>query len=226
MHVTFVRHGECLGQSDPLFWTDPDSVLSARGVEQARATASLLASEQVTHVLSSPLVRALATADMITNACALSQFDVWTDLREGFSGTYPGIPRVKLQAAFQRAVFADTITESGWSHGDTDYDALWQRCQHVIDRIRQEFTHHDHIVIVTHGGCANYLLHSLLGIDRHTPQWFELANGSITRIRLIADPQAERPNWPLYPPVRIEVNSVNDCAHLANTKPSKALNNS
>jgi probable phosphoglycerate mutase len=214
MLLTLVRHGECLGQIDPQFSSAPDSVLSARGIAQAHALAHQLANEQVTHILSSPLVRALATADLIATSCKLAQIQVWTELREGFSGSYQGIARGLLQAAFPRAVLADTITEQGWCHGDAHYDALWERCQAVIDRIRQDFTDHDHIVVVTHGGCANYLLHMLLGIARHAPQWFELANGSITRIRLIADPQAERPDWPLYPAIPVEIKSVNDCAHL------------
>jgi len=96
-----------------------------------------------------------------------------------------------------------------------DYDALWQRCQELITRVRQHFTHQDHVVLVTHGGCANYLLHILLGIDRRAPQWFDLANGSITRVRLVADPEAERPSWPLYPPIPVEIKNVNDVAHLA-----------
>jgi broad specificity phosphatase PhoE len=61
MLFTIVRHGECLGQTDPQFWNNPDSALSARGIEQAIAVAHQLVTEQVTHLLSSPLLRALAT---------------------------------------------------------------------------------------------------------------------------------------------------------------------
>lgn len=214
MLLTVVRHGECLGQTEPQFWSDPDTVLSARGIAQAQAAALQLAREHVTHVLSSPLLRALATADMIAEYSKLTQIEVWTELREGFSGTYQGINRTQLQTTFPRAALPDMITERGWNHGDVNYEALWQRCEAVINRVRESYTHQDHLVVVTHGGCANYLLHILLGIARHAPQWFELANGSITRIRLIADPQAERPDWPLYPPVRIEIKAINDCAHL------------
>ncbi len=43
MLLTLVRHGECLGQSDPQFWTDPDSPLSPLGMAQALAAARRLA---------------------------------------------------------------------------------------------------------------------------------------------------------------------------------------
>ncbi|MBI3241965.1 MAG: histidine phosphatase family protein [Chloroflexi bacterium] len=222
MHFTLVRHGECLGQTDPQFYTDPDSALSPRGIAQARATAHQLSTEKVTHVISSPLLRALATADAIAAKCAIPQIQVWPELREGFSGCHRGLPRNQLQAQFPRAALAATITEAGWSHGDPDYDAFWLRCQETVNRVRQQFTHQDHVVFVTHGGCGNYLLHILLGIDRRTPLWFELENGSITRARLIPDPQAERPDWPLYPPVPVEITSVNDIAHLTWAPPSQA----
>jgi broad specificity phosphatase PhoE len=222
MLFTLVRHGECLGQTDPQFWADPDTALSPHGIEQAIATAQQLATEQVTHLLSSPLVRALATADSIAMMCGIAHIHVWTELREGFSGTYRGLTRTQLQARFPRAVLAETITEDGWNHGDADYDALWLRCQELTHSVRQQFTHQDHVVLVTRGGCANYLLHILLGIDRSSPQWFELANGSITRVRLVPDPQAERPGWPLYPPIPVEIKSINDIGHLACLQPSEA----
>jgi 2,3-bisphosphoglycerate-dependent phosphoglycerate mutase len=214
MLLTLVRHGECLGQSDPQFWTDPDSPLSSLGIAQAQAAAQQLATEQVGHLLSSPLIRALATADAIAAACAIAHIHVWPELREGFSGEHRGLPRSQLQAQFPRALLGETITEGGWSHGDMGYDAFWLRCQGLIGRIREEYTHQDHIVLVTHGGCANYILHCLLGIDRAAPQWFDLANGSITRVRLVPDPQAERPGWALYPPIPVEIKNINDTAHL------------
>jgi broad specificity phosphatase PhoE len=222
MLFTLVRHGECLGQTDPQFWSDPDSALSTRGIEQAIATAHQLATEQVTHLVSSPLLRALTTADAIATMCAIAHIQVWPKLREGFSGTYRGLARSKLLAQFPRAVLADSITEDGWNHGDTNYDALWLRCQELVQRVRQQFTHQNHVVLVTHGGCANYLLHILLGIDRRSPQWFELANGSISRVRLVPDPQAERPDWPLYPPIPVEIKTINDIAHLACLAPGEA----
>lgn len=221
MLVTLVRHGECLGQTDPHYWSDPDSPLSARGTEQAVAAAHQLATEQVTHLISSPLLRALATADTIAVMCGVAHIHVWPELREGFQGTHRGLTRTKLQAQFPRAVLADSITDAGWSHGDADYDALWLRCQELVQRVRQQFTQHAHLVLVTHGGCANYILHILLGIERRSPQWFELANGSISRVRLVPDPQAERPDWPLYPPIPVEIKNINDIAHLARLRPSE-----
>ncbi|HMN31479.1 MAG TPA: hypothetical protein PKE45_25240, partial [Caldilineaceae bacterium] len=70
-------------------------------------------------------------------------------------------------------------------------------------------------VLVTHGLVGSNLLHVLLGITWQRPTWFELANGSITQVRLVRDPAAERPGWELLPPVVVEVQVVNDTRHLA-----------
>jgi len=45
-------------------------------------------------------------------------------------------------------------------------------------------------------------------------QWFALSNGSISALRLVADPVAERPNYELLPPVEVKVYCVNERRHL------------
>ena len=65
MFVTLVRHGDANSASGPL--DDSGRSLSLRGREQARATARLLAQQgtNITHVWSSPLVRAVQTAELM-----------------------------------------------------------------------------------------------------------------------------------------------------------------
>jgi broad specificity phosphatase PhoE len=213
MWLTLVRHGECLAQADAAHWADPDSPLSPPGLGQARAVAAHLSATPVTRLLSSPLLRALETADLIAAAAGLAAFEVWPELREGFSGSYVGLARDLLQVRFPRAAFDPRIAADGWRHGDASYEALWQRCADAVARLGQ-FSHDDHVVLVSHGGCLNYLLHILLGIDRSAPRWFELDNGSLTRVRLVPDPAGERPNWPLYPPIPVELVQLNAVAHL------------
>jgi broad specificity phosphatase PhoE len=217
MWLTLVRHGECLAQADQAHWADPDSPLSPRGVEQSKAVAAYVAGASVTRLLSSPLLRALETADLIGRAAGLAAFEVWPELREGFSGSYAGLARETLQARFPRAALDPRIATEGWRHGDASYEALWLRCADAVARLGQ-FSHEDHVVLVSHGGCLNYLLHILLGIDRRAPRWFELDNGSLTRVRLVPDPPAERPNWPLYPPVPVELIQLNAVAHLETSR--------
>jgi probable phosphoglycerate mutase len=198
MYLFVVRHGECLGQADPSYYTDPDSPLSLRGERQAAQVAQHLRTERVTHILSSPLVRSLATASIIAETIEIDAIDVWTELREGWHGPHRGVGRAELQRRFPRAMLPLCVMDDGWDHGgDTSYEAFFARARHVLNGIKQRFGPADRVLIVTHGGFANYLLHALLQIMPTTPQWFELANGSLSCIRLVPEPKTERPSWPL-----------------------------
>lgn len=68
------------------------------------------------------------------------------------------------------------------------------------------------MALVTHGGCANSLIHALLGLPADALQFFELANGAISHAYLV--PEAARLRNPFYPPFATEIRAINDTAHL------------
>ena len=130
-------------------------------------------------------------------------------------GSYQCLPRQELLARFPRALFPASVNEDGWTHpGDDTYETFFDRARAAVQRVKTSFGPDNRIAIVTHGGIANYLLHAILQISPATPQWFELANGSISHVRLVPDPKKERPDWPLFPPVQAEVWRINDTSHL------------
>lgn len=212
MNLYLIRHGECLGQSDPTYYSDPDSPLSSLGIEQALLTANYFFKINLTHVISSPLIRSLATATPIARLFNLPVL-VWTEAREGFSDYHVGFSLTKLQKEFPDAQFSKEISETGWHHGNDKYEDWKIRCKQVMEKLLQ-LPHNSHIVLVSHGGFSNYFLHSALSISFEKPVWFELANGSVSHIRFVPNPDTERPNWPLYPPVKIEIHSINSVVHL------------
>jgi broad specificity phosphatase PhoE len=215
MHLFIVRHGECLAQIDPSLGNHPDTALSPLGERQARAVAERLKTLAVSHVVSSPLVRALASAASIAEAGDHPIIEVWPELCEGWTGGYQSFQRQELMRRFPRANLPSSITEGGWSHpGDDTYAAFCARAEGVLRRIKTTFGHADRVVFLTHGGLGNALLHAILHIPPATPQWFELDNASITHVRLVPDPQQERSGYALYPPVSADIQSVNDTAHL------------
>lgn len=165
MMLYLIRHGECLGQCDPNYYSDPDSPLSDLGREQAVQTRKAL-SEKLTHIISSPLIRALETAAIIASNKPIT---VWTDVREGFSNSHQGRPLSDLQARFPSALFPESISEQGWQHGNDVYDDWQPRCQNVLASLNTQFSNDDHIALITHGGFANYLLHALLGLTFKKP---------------------------------------------------------
>ena len=66
--ILFVRHGETAPNRDGLVLGRADPDLTERGAEQARRVAEVLRAENVTHLWSSPLRRAVQTAAAITEA--------------------------------------------------------------------------------------------------------------------------------------------------------------
>lgn len=210
-NLYLLRHGECLAQVDPTYFTDTDSPLSPLGIEQARLTARYLSRVAISHVISSPRIRALATAESIAETKQL-RVEVWPEVQEGLSHPHRDRPVAELERAFPTALFQGMSEQD--QHHDGDVHVDWEsRCDRVLARLRS-LPDESHVALVSHGGVGNHLLHAALGLDFEKPCWFELANCGISRLRFVADPEAERPNFPLYPPVRVEVHSISDTAHL------------
>jgi broad specificity phosphatase PhoE len=217
MELFIVRHGESLSQIDVALDNQPDTPLSPLGETQAKAVATRLKMLAVSHIVSSPLLRALGTAAYITEAVGQPTFEVWPELCEGWTGGYQSFQRKELLRRFPAANLPDSMADSGWSHpGDQTYAMFCARAQGVLRRIEATFGHADRVVVVTHGGLGSLLLNTILQIPPATPQWFKLQNASITHVHLVPDSQQERwgGGYVLYPPVRAEVRAVNDTAHL------------
>lgn len=216
MFLFIVRHGECLGNIDADL--GPDTPLTPLGEAQADCVGERLAELGVTHIVSSPLLRALGTAQRIADKADLATFAVWMDLREGNHGDYWCEPREKLAAAAPKAILPAELAETGWLHKTPNNQEFIARCERVVADLKQRFTHDDRVAVVTHGIVGSHLIHCFLGIPLQQQQWFALSNGSISALRLVADPFAERPNYELLPPVAVEVYGVNEQRHLVGLK--------
>ena len=102
MKLILVRHGETHWNKDGLVQgADSDIELNDTGLEQARRVAAFLKNEPITAVLSSPLRRATATAEVIASQHQLS---VETDqrLKELKVGDLEGASISNLPTTFSR----------------------------------------------------------------------------------------------------------------------------
>jgi len=203
MQLLLIRHG----QSEPNT-TTPDWDLSTRGEWEARRAGRRLADVGVTHILSSPLLRALATAHIIAEELDHRPVEVWLELREGFDNNYQGGSRAGLLSRFPRVTLPAGMTDDGWTYAGDTPELFAARCRRILAMLKARFGADDRVLVVTHGGFANYLLHAILRIPSGTPVWFEMASGALTVIRFV--PALERVEWPLYPAFEAEILSVND----------------
>ena len=102
MKVILVRHGETRWNKDGLVQgADSDIELNDTGLEQARRLAVFLKDEPVTAILSSPLRRAIATAEVIAGRHQLP-VEAERGLKELKVGDLEGIAISSLRTTFSR----------------------------------------------------------------------------------------------------------------------------
>lgn len=205
MHLWIMRHGHCGKNS-------PDSDLTPKGEQQAYQTAQRLAGVGITSILSSPLVRALGTANIIAEQLAMP-VEVWPDLREGFSWVHHAYSREELLQRFPRTLLPADFAVNGWEYGNDTYESVFLRCQQVLHQLKERFGADEQVAVVTHGGFINYLLHCILQIHSTAPHWFEMDYCAISRVHFV--PEQKQESWPLYPAVDVQILCVNDCSHLS-----------
>ena len=102
MKLILVRHGETRWNKDGLVQGgDSDIELNETGLEQARRLAALLKNEPITAILSSPLQRAVATAEVIASQHQLP-VEIDQGLKELRVGDLEGISISNLRTTFSQ----------------------------------------------------------------------------------------------------------------------------
>lgn len=175
--VLLIRHGETDWNATGRWQGNAPVPLNATGRQQAQALARYLAAQPQTidALYSSPLRRALQSAEIIADALGLP-IRLEDRLREVDLGDWQGLRRTEAQA-WDPERFA--AYEADWYHvpapnGESRRD-LQQRARAAFDDLSARHRGQT-IALVSHGGTLGMLLESLLGkIERPT-----LSNTSIT----------------------------------------------
>lgn len=148
--------------------------LTAAGIDQARALASILAGEPIESLYSSDLCRALQTAEPIGQSLGL-EVRVDSRLRERALGIAEGTPSALLRAdrsgiAGGRVVDADAAPEGGES-----IRQFYRRASECAGELLRAPDGGD-VVLVCHGGVVRVLLAWLEGITPDEMAWQDVAN--------------------------------------------------
>lgn len=86
----FLRHGQTDWNLEGRFQGLADTALNATGLEQAASAANLLAGQNIDRIVSSPLIRALKTAAIVSERVAVP-IDIDTQLSERGFGRLEGL---------------------------------------------------------------------------------------------------------------------------------------
>lgn len=147
--ILLARHGETDWNRESRFQGRADPPLNELGRVQAAGLAETLAGEAVAAVYTSPLRRALETAEVVASPHRLTPAAV-EDLREVDVGSWQGLTRSEVEQRFPEEFQRWLDYGRGWDDGET-YEQMGTR---VIAALEELAWKHDgeRIIAITHGG--------------------------------------------------------------------------
>ncbi|HEX7150120.1 MAG TPA: histidine phosphatase family protein [Thermoanaerobaculia bacterium] len=170
-----VRHGETVHNVAGIAQGWNDSALSEKGQQQVRALARRLSGHRADALYSSPLGRALATAQAIADATGL-EIRTLDGLREMNYGRWENksfldVRREDADIYHRWIADADCPCPEGESH-----TGLSQRLQSAFEQIASEAKHP---IIVTHGTALRVAATTLLGLPAMASRHFAQHNAAL-----------------------------------------------
>jgi broad specificity phosphatase PhoE len=147
--ILLARHGETDWNREGRFQGHADPPLNETGRAQAAELSATLAREEIVAVYSSPLRRAMETAEVIAAAHGLEPIAV-AALREVDVGSWEGLTRSEVEQRFPDQYARWLEGGQGWEDGET-YEQMGKR---VVAALLELAASHngERILAVTHGG--------------------------------------------------------------------------
>jgi broad specificity phosphatase PhoE len=204
VEFVFLRHGESTGNAEMRHQGQADYPLTDLGKKQAVQLATHWKEQEISFekVISSPLKRAIQTADILNEYLKLDvEFDpIWM---ERDNGKLAGLRWEEAQELYPPPAFTSLyqpIAETG--------ESIWElfiRANNALHKIMD--LPYGSYLIISHGGLLNMVMHSLIGLS---PQAnfqgtrFRFSNTGHTSVQYLAD----RNIW--------NISKHNDTSHLLN----------
>lgn len=178
MRLLLIRHGQSEGNANGVLQGRLDFGLSELGLRQAQLTAERLGGERVDRIVTSPLGRALQTAEIIAAALGLP-VEHELGLMEYDIGEVAGLSGAEIRARYPEIAAAYGRRERPRFPGEEGREAFHARVRATLDRLRES---DEEMVAVAHGGVVSAICYAVLGLDTRRPGLVEVANCSITEI--------------------------------------------
>jgi 2,3-bisphosphoglycerate-dependent phosphoglycerate mutase len=160
-HITFLRHGESVGNAQDRFQGLADFPLTEKGRAQARALANRWQAEGMTfdQCIASPLLRACQTAEIISTALKIP-LELDPDWMEIDNGLIAGLTPEQAAQVAPPPNFMTPYTHYGKT-GESRWEVFLRAgraIQHILNRQPGRF------LVAAHGGVLNMALYAILGI--------------------------------------------------------------
>lgn len=206
MRLLLIRHAESTGNRQWRLQGRADFPLTKRGRRQAEELAAALSRLPVTAVSSSPIKRALQTAEAVASPLGLS-VEVEPALQEYDFGELSGLTWPEIRERRPQLIEQLLSDSADFPHypGEEGREAFRERVCGALWAIADRHAGEKAVAVATHAGPIAVFLLDVLQRGYQRPIPFTLDNASVTTVE-IAEPQPFRPRAILV--------GLNDTCHL------------
>jgi len=176
--LLLVRHGETEWSVSGQHTSWTDLPLTQHGEEQAKSLAPLLSQRTYALALTSPLGRAIRTAELAGIPAAV----VEPDLHEWDYGGYEGITTVEIHRTRPDwYLWTDGVPPGPDGHPGESPEQIGQRADRVLSRVDAALPDGD-VILVAHAHFLRVLTARRLGLPPADGRLFQLATGTVSRL--------------------------------------------
>ncbi|WP_018571819.1 histidine phosphatase family protein [Streptomyces sp. PsTaAH-124] len=176
--LLLVRHGETEWSLSGQHTSRTDLPLTQRGEEQAKLLAPLLTGRTYAQVLTSPLGRAVRTAEL----AGLTGAEADPDLHEWDYGGYEGVTTAEIHRSRPHWDLWTDGVPPGASPGESP-EEVGRRADRVLERVAPALARDGgDVVLVAHGHFLRVLTARRLGLPPAEGRLFQLATGTVSRL--------------------------------------------
>ena len=163
MDIILVRHGETAWNAEEIFRGRIDVELNETGIKQARLLALYLSDNNIEAVLSSPLKRALKTAETIAGYHKL-EVEIAHGLIDLDFGEWQGLPHLEVKDRYGE-FYQEWVRSPGTVvlPGGESLDDVKKRAAGVVDEVISRYK--NTVILVSHRVVNKVLICTLLGLD-------------------------------------------------------------
>jgi probable phosphoglycerate mutase len=189
--IGVVRHGETDWNTKGVLQGWLNVPLNERGREQARAMAEKFADADCTRVHSSPLRRALETAEIIATRLNLAPPTCDDGLRERNFGVIQGIPKAEL--AEQDPLLCQQVLTRNPAAVFEQGESMDEFATRIVDAVMRIAVQRpgERVLVITHGWVMDVLTRYASDLPRNTILHMKRKNGEC--LWLEATPHSIRP---------------------------------
>ncbi|WP_181802814.1 histidine phosphatase family protein [Streptomyces shenzhenensis] len=178
--LLLVRHGETEWSLSGQHTSWTDLPLTQHGEEQAKSLAPLLTGRTYALALSSPLGRAIRTAEL----AGLTGVVPEPDLREWDYGGYEGVTTAEIHRSRPDwYLWTDGVPPGPEGHPGESPERIGERADRVLRKLESALTAGTgDVVLVAHAHFLRVLTARRLGLPPAEGRLFQLATGTVSRL--------------------------------------------